>query len=298
MRYKKGSLYILNWPGTSIYKIGVSIWPTIRAATIARHSGHSVTIIESFSFDDVYPVERFWHRTFRAQRTPLNICDGGTECFTLNWIQLEILVTTNRRYVTIRDKRMARSVTDDSGPLSMNKTAAAKRLNISVRSLQRAVQAGKLTVTYKRGKHGKQEAVFNADDVSRYKGELKSETVKPALTPPEQPTQALERIADRIESIATTRDTGMARSVIEGLAAMHLHVASELNASISRAEAAQATSLASGKLLLSLHDARALTGLSAQFLRAAIKDGKLKSRIIGKGYKIKRADLDAYIKKL
>jgi hypothetical protein len=54
----------------------------------------------------------------------------------------------------------------------MNREAAAKKLKMSVRSLQRAVKAGKLAVKYQRGKSGKQEAIFDADDVARYKAEL------------------------------------------------------------------------------------------------------------------------------
>jgi len=50
--------------------------------------------------------------------------------------------------------------------------------------------------------------------------------------------------------------------------------------------------------MLTLADAAALSSLSENHLREAIKAKKLKGRIIGKGYKIKRVDLDAYIKKL
>jgi excisionase family DNA binding protein len=45
-------------------------------------------------------------------------------------------------------------------------------------------------------------------------------------------------------------------------------------------------------------DARALTGLSNDYLRASIHSGKLKAKIIGRGYKVKRDDLNSYIKKL
>jgi hypothetical protein len=52
------------------------------------------------------------------------------------------------------------------------------------------------------------------------------------------------------------------------------------------------------KILLSLKDCHILTGLSGQYLREQIQIGKLKGRIIGKGYKVKRTDLDAFIRKL
>jgi excisionase family DNA binding protein len=52
------------------------------------------------------------------------------------------------------------------------------------------------------------------------------------------------------------------------------------------------------KLLLKLDEASALTGLSRGILRQAIKDRKLKARIIGRGWRVKRDDLDVYVKKL
>ena len=55
---------------------------------------------------------------------------------------------------------------------------------------------------------------------------------------------------------------------------------------------------AAHKLMLSLSEAAALTGLSRNHLRQVIKGGDLKSRKIGRGWRIKRADLEAYVKKL
>jgi excisionase family DNA binding protein len=52
------------------------------------------------------------------------------------------------------------------------------------------------------------------------------------------------------------------------------------------------------KLTLSLAEAAQLAGLSRNHLRAAIEEKKLKARIIGRGWRVKRADLDAYVRKL
>lgn len=52
------------------------------------------------------------------------------------------------------------------------------------------------------------------------------------------------------------------------------------------------------KLLLTLPEAQALTGLSREFLRDAISQGKLKAQIIGKSWRIKRRDLEDYIANL
>ena len=52
------------------------------------------------------------------------------------------------------------------------------------------------------------------------------------------------------------------------------------------------------KLTLTLTEAALLSGLSRSHLREAIEAGELKGRIIGRGFKVKRADLDAYMRKL
>jgi excisionase family DNA binding protein len=50
--------------------------------------------------------------------------------------------------------------------------------------------------------------------------------------------------------------------------------------------------------LLTLAEARELTGLARGVLREAIDQGKLKAKIIGRAWRVKRADLDTYIHKL
>jgi len=52
------------------------------------------------------------------------------------------------------------------------------------------------------------------------------------------------------------------------------------------------------KLTLSLMEAAQLAGLSRNHLREAITEGKLKARIIGRGWRVKRSDLDAYVRRL
>jgi excisionase family DNA binding protein len=60
---------------------------------------------------------------------------------------------------------------------------------------------------------------------------------------------------------------------------------------VSVADAAQ-------KLMLSLPEAAALSGLSRRHLREAIKEGTIKSLKTGQGWRIKRANLEAYVEKL
>lgn len=49
------------------------------------------------------------------------------------------------------------------------------------------------------------------------------------------------------------------------------------------------------KLLLNLEEAQVLTGLSRAHLRAAIQSGELQARRLGRGWKVRRTDLEKYL---
>jgi excisionase family DNA binding protein len=157
----------------------------------------------------------------------------------------------------------------------MNKEEAAQELKISVRSLQRLVQSKRISVTYRRGVSGKQEAIFSPEEIENYKRERDAEIIKPSVATTGD--TALAR------SDVTTGDTALARNVIETIFNLGLQ---------------KPTVAIADKPLLKLDEVSALTGLSRQLLRQAIEDGKLKSRIIGRGFRVKRDDLDEFIKKL
>ena len=50
--------------------------------------------------------------------------------------------------------------------------------------------------------------------------------------------------------------------------------------------------------MLTVGEAAQLTSLSPSFVMKEVKEGRLKGKIIGRSYKVKRADPDAYVKKL
>ena len=54
----------------------------------------------------------------------------------------------------------------------------------------------------------------------------------------------------------------------------------------------------SDKVLLTIPEAQALTGLSREILKEAIDAGNLPAKIMGKAYRIKRKDIEIYIDKL
>jgi hypothetical protein len=75
-------------------------------------------------------------------------------------------------------------------------------------------------------------------------------------------------------------------------------VASLIEAMTSREESRSASVRVSEKLLLNLNDCKLLTGLSEQNLKEAIKSDRLKAKIIGRGWKVKKQDLDDFVNNL
>jgi excisionase family DNA binding protein len=137
-------------------------------------------------------------------------------------------------------------------------------LGVSTRLVEKYASEGRLgEVTYVRGKTGKQ-ADYNREAVEKLKQVLESPDTAIATKTPD------------------------ARFI----------VASLVEAMTSREESRSASVRVSEKLLLAVNDCRLLTGLSEQSLREAIHAGKLKAKIIGRGYKIKRQDLDEFINEL
>jgi hypothetical protein len=147
----------------------------------------------------------------------------------------------------------------------MNKKQVAEFLGVSTRIVEKYASEGRLgEIVYVRGKTGKQ-AEYNREAVENLKTILES------------PDTAL--------TVAKTPDA-------------RLIVASLVEAITSREESRSASVRVSEKLLLNLKDCKLLTGLSEQNLRDAIKSEKLKAKIIGRGWKIKKQDLDEFVSNL
>jgi excisionase family DNA binding protein len=153
----------------------------------------------------------------------------------------------------------------------MNKTEAAKKLGISIRSLQRLVQNKQISVTHKRGKSGKQEAIFDADELEKYK------TIRDAETP-------------KLATVPTNDKMTLARNDANQFLQV-LRQAMTIDAKTAGVPIAD-------KPLLKLDEAAVLTGLSRDTLRRAINTKELNGKLIGRAFRIKRADLDEFIKSL
>jgi excisionase family DNA binding protein len=170
----------------------------------------------------------------------------------------------------------------------LNKEQAAAALGITVRTLQRHMAAHRIGFAMRRTVTG-EEATFSETEVVRFKAERDAltTTVTSATTVSEvvrdAPTQALQR-APSEQSM--TMFVAALSDALRG-------------AGTQRNGAGGAASVSIGdKLMLSIDEAAALAGLSANHIYVAIRAGKLKAKIVGRGWRVKRPDLDAYVKKL
>ncbi|MBW4677788.1 MAG: helix-turn-helix domain-containing protein [Desmonostoc geniculatum HA4340-LM1] len=170
----------------------------------------------------------------------------------------------------------------------MNKQEAADFLGVSVRALERYVQQGKISVKYEKGKT-RPTANFDQSELEAFKAELNQPTIKPAIESRQIATD-LQHQTDKpvlySGEIAEFGEIG----VIEKLSSI-------IEALLGKTDTQPSVPIAD-KLLLTLPEAQALTGLSREFLRDAINEGKLKAKMIGRSWRVKRTDLDEYVASL
>jgi predicted transcriptional regulator len=146
----------------------------------------------------------------------------------------------------------------------MNKKEVAEYLKVSTRIVEKYASENRLgEVTYIRGKTGKQA---------------------------EYDRKAVENLKRTLES----PDTSLATKSPDA----RLFVAQLVEALTNREQPRSEAIRTSEKILLNLNDCRLLTGLSEVTLRDAIKSSRLKAKIIGRGWKVKRQDLDKFINNL
>jgi excisionase family DNA binding protein len=172
----------------------------------------------------------------------------------------------------------------------MNKEQAAKKIGISVRTLQRHMAANRIAYAMKRTKTG-DVADFNKDEVERFRRELKeglTASVRHGTVESSGPVSPMPA-----DGAGHNEQTALALAQPAQVALLE-RLASVLG---SIREARPAVPLAD-KPLLKLDEAAQLTGLSRGILREAVEKGSLKAKIVGRAWRIKRADLDAYIAKL
>ena len=161
----------------------------------------------------------------------------------------------------------------------MNKKEAADFLEVSTRLVERYASQGRLKVSYVRGKTGR-VAEFEQSDLEQFKAELEQTHHRATIAPnnyESEPVAALVPVEKR----------GKLLHALEVILDRH------------SLPPAKVPSLSIGdKLLLNLEEAQALTGLSRGILREAIEADKLRAQIIGRSWRVKRADLESYVQAL
>ncbi len=154
---------------------------------------------------------------------------------------------------------------------------AAAYLGVSTRTLQRYTTQAKIAVTYRHGKTGA-EADYDEDELKRFKQQQESIVYQPAqVVAPAGAAQSQALAPIERENVALA---GAAAAIFERLQPARPRIPIE------------------SKPLLKLDEASLLTGLSRQILREAIEAKKLKAKIIGKAWRIRREDIDLFLKKL
>lgn len=158
----------------------------------------------------------------------------------------------------------------------MDRKTVAKTLGCSEKTVSRYVASGRLPDVRLNGALDISEA-----DVLRLKAELETPVIDArrggpgrditAIVPVSQsyrakPSNTLA-VLDRVLDATGQRETGQAKPFVP----------------------------TSDKLLLSLDEAAALTGLSAARLRAAIGEEKLVARRVGRGWKMRRGDVERFV---
>ncbi len=163
----------------------------------------------------------------------------------------------------------------------MNKKEASEFLGISVRQVENYASKphNKLSVRKEKGKTG-DISVYDERELKRLKAELDSKrAVRPSVVTESNESTELVRASDsRLSDVSKFAEVFV-----------------QMQAASRKAERMVAVE---NKPLLKLDEAAALTGLSRQILRDAIKAEELKAKLIGRAYRIKRDDLDEFIKNL
>ncbi len=185
------------------------------------------------------------------------------------------------------------------GDEKLTKTEAADYIGVSVRTLLRLT--GK-RIAHLPKRRSAEETLYSRAELDRYQSEVEREAagvvvsgvaVAPgtrvtSVTPDTRALQAVDQslmpAVPGMPSVTGTPDA-------DGASIFQARMLAAL-------EAIAATVKLTDKMTLNLVEAAQVSGLSRNHLREAIHAGKLKAKIIGRGWKVKRTDLDAYVRKL
>jgi excisionase family DNA binding protein len=163
----------------------------------------------------------------------------------------------------------------------MNKTEVAAELECSTRQVEKYAAENRLGgVEYVRGKRGR-EARYTEAAVASLRAELEGER---------------QEVIGRAPAQALERQPGA-----EGMAILVSAIKDALRGAQTPGNGRRDATLTvelKDKLALNLSEAARVSGLSANHLRGAIHEGKLKAKIVGRGWKIAPDALKTYVGKV
>lgn len=170
----------------------------------------------------------------------------------------------------------------------MNKEQAAKRLNISVRTLQRYMAAKKIAFTIRKTKTG-EETIFERAEVERFKADQKEQ----ALTATVSPVVMLSPdVSEAVSPAEEAESTALALQRFDGDSAPLIFMQR-----IAEALEAQARSLDDVKGL-TVAEAAEQSGEPVSRIRNALRVGALPSHGYGRGRRIRKRDLINFLASL
>ena len=174
----------------------------------------------------------------------------------------------------------------------MNIKEAAGHLGISVKTLERRIADGDISVAYVPGATGKQRT-FDRAELDRFKQAEADKLVATSYVARPRVAPVVSDASDSPAMLQRLNGGHNSGALFELVAAIE-----QATATVSALRADAAAVPLADKLTLSLVEAAQLSGLSRGHLREAITGKKLKARIIGRGWKVKRSDLDKYVSRL
>jgi excisionase family DNA binding protein len=166
-------------------------------------------------------------------------------------------------------------------PRDISKKEALEILEVSPRTLGNYVEQGKLSVRYVKGKNG-QEAVYDRREVDVLKAASSTPPHRPAVLPKAGETETLSATINNLPQIAP---------------ALFFEALKALSPAPVRKRELMVTEIAV-KPILKIKEASTLTGLGERRLKDAIEKEALKAKKLDRSWRIKREDLDRYVKSI
>lgn len=179
----------------------------------------------------------------------------------------------------------------------LDKKQAAEYLGVTTRTLERHTKEGKISVRYEPSPNG-EIALFDPEELAAFKEGKEITRIKPAIEPEQPEPKAQQNQLARAPQTSTELLNPQQPESNFGIAAFIAPLGAlfgNLTRAIDNHGSRISTTELRSKLLLTLDEAQAITGLSRDLLIDAMKNGELPSKIMGKAYRIKTQDLERYI---